>query len=367
MESIKSLLSADKTDMLVFKQAKGKYMHEHYKQRFYDTYAKLLPRILKLESYRRTKLFEIFLVPSIITFFNLIIPILIACLSKNIDGAIGTFFLLLFINLFISIPFYISNIPKHSKDFSHIMKRYFFDDLFECFDFIKKDKYTLLHNKYLGDVHINWERYHAVDDSFIGCYNGVNFQIVEFNNIDKNCYSEVVIVLDFNKLIKSEIRISPKMYKYIGWIAFTFIFFMPFIFLYLKNYIGSILSFGMVVFILWMLFSKSKYEEIQLEDNNFNKKFYVLAEDQVEARYLLTTSFMERLKNLKTAFGSKYIWCTFKENKLTMQISTNNDLFEIGNLFTSTKNPKQINRFYDEIMAITEIIDHFKLNEKVGL
>ena len=39
-------------------------------------------------------------------------------------------------------------------------------------------------------------------------------------------------------------------------------------------------------------------EKVNLEDCEFEKIFEVYSSDQIEARYLLTTSFMERLKNL---------------------------------------------------------------------
>lgn len=42
-------------------------------------------------------------------------------------------------------------------------------------------------------------------------------------------------------------------------------------------------------------------------------------------------------------------------------------LFEIGNIFLPLANKKQIDKFYKEISAIYELIDYFKLTEKIGL
>lgn len=43
-------------------------------------------------------------------------------------------------------------------------------------------------------------------------------------------------------------------------------------------------------------------EQIVLEDSKFNEKYNIFSDDQVESRYLLTPSFMERLKNIQSAF-----------------------------------------------------------------
>ncbi len=50
--------------------------------------------------------------------------------------------------------------------------------------------------------------------------------------------------------------------------------------------------------------SRSKLlKSVKLEDPIFEKKFEVYSSDQVEARYLLTTSFMERILELSNLFS----------------------------------------------------------------
>ena len=46
------------------------------------------------------------------------------------------------------------------------------------------------------------------------------------------------------------------------------------------------------------LFSSGKGDRVKLEDPDFEKRFDVFSDDQVEARYLLTPGFMERVKRL---------------------------------------------------------------------
>ena len=107
--------------------------------------------------------------------------------------------------------------------------------------------------------------------------------------------------------------------------------------------------------------------EIKLEDPEFNKKYRAYSSDQVEGRYLITPAFMERFKNIQTAFGTDKVKCSFFDNNLMFAISTRKNLFEIGNLFCSLENPKQLETFFNELTSIFMLIDYFKLNEKTGL
>jgi hypothetical protein len=76
---------------------------------------------------------------------------------------------------------------------------------------------------------------------------------------------------------------------------------------------------------------------------------------------------MEKLYNLKTVFGAKNIKCSFFDDNLMIAIDTQRDLFELGSLFKPIKDTVSIERFYDEITAIFDMIDYFKLNEKIYL
>ena len=76
---------------------------------------------------------------------------------------------------------------------------------------------------------------------------------------------------------------------------------------------------------------------------------------------------MERFKNLQTAFGARGAKCSFYGESLMFAISTNKNLFEIGNLFTPLNSPKQLEVFFNELISILALIDYFKLDEKTGL
>ena len=104
-----------------------------------------------------------------------------------------------------------------------------------------------------------------------------------------------------------------------------------------------------------------------LEDPEFNKKFDVYTNDEVEARYLITPSFMERLKNMETAFNAGTASCVFYNDFLMIALPTKKDLFSICSLTKPIDTPDQYFQMYDEIESIVKLIDHFKLNQKIGL
>lgn len=115
------------------------------------------------------------------------------------------------------------------------------------------------------------------------------------------------------------------------------------------------------------LFNTKCYEEVKLEDPEFQKKFFVDANNQVEARYLLTTAFMERFKKMSNAFGAKCAECSFKDQKLLIALSTGKDLFALGNLRTPVNDTTQFKILLKEFISILEMIDHLKITQKIGL
>ena len=114
------------------------------------------------------------------------------------------------------------------------------------------------------------------------------------------------------------------------------------------------------------LFLAKGYEKVALEDVNFNKKFSVYTTDQVEARYVLTTSFMERFNQLNQCFKSKYIRASFLDGKLILAIQSNEDLFKLGSLIKGV-NKDLLNKMMIELNSILDIAEKLNLSNKVGL
>ena len=219
------------------------------------------------------------------------------------------------------------------------------------------------------------------DDAFTGEYKGVTFKVSETNlsyesgsgddHTVSNVFKGIIILIDSNKEIKAHTKIQPKMDKKTEIICTLLLVFLWGSLLYYaisseSYFISCIFLFSGTISII-SLFSHSN-KEMNLEDPDFNKKYIVTTEDQVEGRYLITTGFMDRFKNLQTAFGTKNIECAFFDNQIMFALHTNKDFFELsGGLFHSLKHPKQVKSFYEETTAIYDIIDYFKLDEKTGL
>lgn len=113
-------------------------------------------------------------------------------------------------------------------------------------------------------------------------------------------------------------------------------------------------------------FDRSKFEEVKLEDPEFMQKYVVYSDNQVEARYILTTAFIERFLKMKVAFKAKYIRAAFKDGKITIAINAGRDLFQMANLEKDTDS-NTFTELFDEILSVLELINALKLNQKLGL
>ena len=110
----------------------------------------------------------------------------------------------------------------------------------------------------------------------------------------------------------------------------------------------------------------AKKRTVKLEDPEFNKRFAVFSNDQVEARYLLTTAFMERMLKVRDAFGAKSIEFSFFDNRLLIKVPTRKDMFEASSLFTSATDYNRIERAFDQFCSVFSIVDMLKLSRRAN-
>lgn len=111
----------------------------------------------------------------------------------------------------------------------------------------------------------------------------------------------------------------------------------------------------------------SGLERVKLEDMYFEDLFEVYSSDQIEARYLLTTAFMERMLKLSELYGGKSIQFSFNDNQLLLAIPTDQDMFEACSFFRSNVNKKKIFRVFEQFYTVFSVVDILKLNQKTGL
>ena len=113
--------------------------------------------------------------------------------------------------------------------------------------------------------------------------------------------------------------------------------------------------------------SADNFEKVSIENPDIVKRYIVLSTDQVEARYLLTLTFMERLNSLQNAFDSEFIECSFYNNELLLLIETKHDRMESKSIFEPTTYIEECQTLRSEITQIFGIIDELKLHEQTRL
>ena len=111
----------------------------------------------------------------------------------------------------------------------------------------------------------------------------------------------------------------------------------------------------------------SSLERVKLEDPKFEKTFEVFSDDQIEARYLLTVSFMERLLELDEIFGGSSVRCCFMNEKLVILLESSKDWFEPGSIFEADDFVDDCKSLLKELSQIFSLIDTLRLNVKTNL
>lgn len=109
-----------------------------------------------------------------------------------------------------------------------------------------------------------------------------------------------------------------------------------------------------------------KGERVKLEDPRFEHMFEVYSDDQVEARYLLTPTFMERLQRLaeNTGQGPRSLAAAFTGSRLLLSVRCGENRFEGGHIFKPFDQPERVERLVEELGIIFEIIDTLDLDNR---
>ena len=207
----------------------------------------------------------------------------------------------------------------------------------------------------------------SIEEYIVGSYKGVPFKI--WDMVDK-----LVIEFQSNKIIQTPTHICTK-----GIInEKLLIFLMPVLcflafFVHLTSHFDIIVLIKMVILISSLVilgFAIVKWYKDRkniLEDPVFSKKYHVFSEDPVEARYLITTNFMERFQNLENKLNTKHIQCVFFRDSIIFAIDSKTNRFELCDTKTKVDSPEQFRRFFEEFTAIISMIDYFKLDEKTAI
>lgn len=109
-----------------------------------------------------------------------------------------------------------------------------------------------------------------------------------------------------------------------------------------------------------------KLERVGLEDPRFERAYEVYSSDQVEARYLLTPAFMDRLIALEAQLGSK-VRLAFDRNSLLMSIELNRDAFNVGKLDAPLADKRRLRGIVTDLTMIFDVVETLRLNAETKL
>ncbi|QSW90390.1 DUF3137 domain-containing protein [Flavobacterium endoglycinae] len=179
------------------------------------------------------------------------------------------------------------------------------------------------------------------NDQILGSHNGVPFQYCDLHitympsirlehQSAEEIFSGQFFMAKFNKTFNTQIVVSPKT--------------------------------GVSGFITSNSFSANIIQpsnKIMLEDPEFTKMFDVYADDQIEARYVLTPSTMQNIKDIAVkAKGNLFLF--FTNNKIIVANNNRENKFETG--VTTKLKPELLTSFYQDLYKQFSIIDDLKLN-----
>lgn len=104
-------------------------------------------------------------------------------------------------------------------------------------------------------------------------------------------------------------------------------------------------------------------EKIETEDREFNRQFYVYGTDQVEARYILSASFMRRLLDFKQKTDKK-IRLSFIGSAIYVAIPYKRNLFE-PRYRSSVVDKEDTAEFYYDLRTVIDIVKELDLNTRI--
>jgi hypothetical protein len=105
------------------------------------------------------------------------------------------------------------------------------------------------------------------------------------------------------------------------------------------------------------------FQKVHLEDVAFSKEFAVYSTDQVDSRYILTTSLMSRILGYKQKVNRK-ISISFVDDKMFCAIPNYINLFEPA-IFESFFNFRYLEKSYEALSHYTGIVEDLNLNLKI--
>ena len=326
------------------------YSISQFKKDFHEIFQnKVLITLREYESERIKKKNEVSLYSNVAILVSAIcIALFIGCnlyfLFKGFN-LLAIYFIdnfLIGIGITLIVIFYVLYLVIHiitKKNFEYKLKLKIIPVIMEAFPgFSYQRTPTLTYNEINSSMILpSPMRFNSSDDCFLGKYKDVKIDITEGACMTSHNYigfAGVIIKIKMNKNFEGTTIIRPK-----------------------KSDCADDYS----------DLKNAKLQEVILEDTEFNNEYVIYSTDQVEARYLITTVFLERFRNIKKCFNAKCIYCSFINDSIFLGVHTGTDLFSIGDLYKPVTDFKQFDTMLEEFVSIIELVDLLKLDKNIGL
>lgn len=285
---------------------------------FKDYYSKNIKDKIEIVEAERKKVINIYIV---------LLIILIVCCFINKDFA-GPLIL-----LFIWLSFKLKK--KYINKFKEVVVNrilYFIDENleYEKNNYVKVNEFD---NSNLFDLYTDYKGENYVTGKIKGSDKSDNYMNIELSELNVgyrgkkgksklkvSIFKGLFYVVDFNKKISSYVKVMPYA-------------------------------------------TESVFENknlIHLEETEFSGMYQVYSSDQIEARYILSTSLMNRITEY-TKKHNKKMYMSFKNDKVYIAISTNEKYFE-PKVFKSLYEYNIIEEYYENFKDIIDIVEELNLN-----
>jgi hypothetical protein len=102
---------------------------------------------------------------------------------------------------------------------------------------------------------------------------------------------------------------------------------------------------------------------VKLEDPEFEKLFVVYGDDQIEARYILSMSLMERITQFKKK-TKRPIYLSFVGSRVFVAVSYTKNLFE-PRMFSTLLDFAPIREYFEDLQLAVGIVEDLNLNTRI--
>ena len=107
----------------------------------------------------------------------------------------------------------------------------------------------------------------------------------------------------------------------------------------------------------------SRGQLVKLEDPEFEKLFAVYGDDQIEARYILSTSLMDRIVKFKNK-TKRTVYMSFVGSKIYVGVSYAKNLFE-PRVFKTVLDFQPIKEYFEDLQLAVSIVEDLNLNTRI--